>query len=60
MPVMEGEEIGGDVRKIQGFRKWRRGAFDAGKFEPAWDAGMDPQEKRGGNLVVLLLAERAR
>ena len=48
------------MRKIQGFKRKGRVEVDAGKFEPAWDAGMDPQEKRGGNLVVLLLAERAR
>ena len=33
---------------------------DAGRLRPASRAGMDPQESRGGSLVVLLLAERAR
>ena len=50
-----------ELRKIQGFRKWGGDAVDAGKVEPAWDAGMAPQRKgEGGSLVVLLLAERAR
>jgi hypothetical protein len=46
--VGEGERIGRDVRKIQGFRKWGRGELDAGRLRPASRAGMDPQEEEGG------------
>jgi len=53
-------ECGGELRKIQGFKRKGRVELDAGKFEPAWDAGIAPQESRGGSLVVLLLVERAR
>jgi hypothetical protein len=35
------------LRKIQEFRRKGNGAFDAGRFEPARDAGMAPQEKEG-------------
>ena len=42
MPVSETEGIDGDVRNIQEFREWGRCALDAGRGEPAWDAGMDP------------------
>jgi hypothetical protein len=37
-----------EFREIQGFRKWVRGSFDAGRFEPAWDVGMDTHERGGG------------
>jgi len=46
--VDEREGIGKDVRKIQGFRGWGRDKPDAGRFIPARDAGIAPQEKRGG------------
>ena len=45
MKESEGIEI--IVRKIQGFREWGSSARDAGRGEPAWDAGMAPQEGRG-------------
>ena len=45
--------------KIQGFSEWGVLEKDVGKLGPAWDAGRDPQERGGGSLVVLLLAERA-
>ena len=55
-------ESGRELRKIQGFRRKGRGAVDAGRFEPACDAGMAPQERRGrtDTRVGLLLPERAR
>ncbi|MGH7146822.1 MAG: hypothetical protein ACREIJ_02840 [Nitrospiraceae bacterium] len=59
MPVLRRGESERELRKIQGFREWGRGALDAGKLGPAWDAGMAPQERGGDSLVVLLLAERA-
>ena len=34
-----------EFREIQGFRKWGRGALDAGRLIPARDAGMDTQER---------------
>ena len=46
--MRESQEVGRDVRKIQGFREWGRGARDAGKMKPAWDAGMAPQRKGDG------------
>ncbi len=46
-------ESGRELRNIQGFREWGRGALDAGRSEPSWDAGMDPQERRGETCVVL-------
>jgi hypothetical protein len=53
VPVEEEQRIDRDVRKIQGFRKWRRGALDAGRLRPASRAGRDPQERRGeGSLLV--------
>ena len=45
--MKEGEGFEITVRKIQGFREWARSARDAGRGEPAWDAGMAPQEGRG-------------
>jgi len=45
MKESEGFEI--TMRKIQGFGEWARSARDAGRDEPAWDAGMAPQEGRG-------------
>ena len=50
-----------ELREIQGFREWGKDAFDAGRFGPAWDAGMDTQERMGRERQVpFLLAERAR
>ena len=43
--MLERGESGRELRKIQGFSEWGRGAFDAGRFEPAWDAGMDPHAR---------------
>jgi hypothetical protein len=59
MKESEGIEI--TVREIQGFREGGRGAVDAGRFNPAWDAGMAPQRMgRNDTRVDLLLPERAR
>ena len=44
-------ESGRELRNIQGFREWRRGAFDAGRFEPAWDAGR-ATHGRGWRLMI--------
>jgi hypothetical protein len=41
----EGE---GELRKVQGFRKRRKGACDAGRLIPSADAGGDPQRKGRG------------
>jgi hypothetical protein len=40
-------ESGPELRKVQGFREWERGAFNAGKRRPSSRAGMDPQERGG-------------
>jgi len=50
------------LREIQGFGEWGRVVSDAGRSEPAGDAGMAPQERRGrtDTRVGLLLPERAR
>jgi hypothetical protein len=40
--MLEREESGRELRKIQRFREWGRGALDAGRDEPAWDAGIAP------------------
>ena len=58
--MLEREESGGELRKIQGFREWERGALDAGKMKLAWDAGMAPQRRGGDRQPSFLLAERAR
>ncbi len=42
---MVSERIGRELRKIQRFREWGRGAFDAGRLEPAWHAGMAPHAR---------------
>ena len=39
------------MRNIQGFREWGRGGLDAGRFEPAWDAGRDTHG-RGWSLMI--------
>ena len=59
MPMKESEGIEITVRKIQGFREWERGAVHAGRGEPAWDAGMAPQE-RGMRPDDLLCSRNAR
>jgi len=41
-----GGEIGGDVRKIQWFREWRRGVLDAGRFGPGMGCGEGPAKER--------------
>ena len=56
--MLRREESGRELRKIQRFREWRSGAPDAGRSEPAWDAGRDPQE-RGSGQATILLARRA-
>jgi len=48
VPVGERGESTKELREIQGFRKLGRDTLDAGRLIPAGDAGMDPQEKRGG------------
>ena len=47
MPRKEGEEIGNDVRKIQGFGEMDIRQMNAGKQHPSRDAGMAPQKKWG-------------
>ena len=44
-------ESGRELRKVQGFREWGRGAVDAGRVEPAGDAGRDPHG-RGWRLMI--------
>ena len=56
--MLEREKNERELRNIQGFREWESGAVDAGKFEPAWDAGMAPQE-RGGEGGLLISRARA-
>jgi len=46
VPVLGGGEIGGDVRKIQWFREWRRGVLDAGRFGPGMGCGEGPAKER--------------
>ena len=58
--MRESDGIGRDVKKIQGFSERSALEMNAGKLNPAWDAGMALQERGGDSLVVLLLAERAR
>jgi len=58
MKESEGIEI--IVRKIHGFREWGSSARDAGRGEPAWDAGMAPQEGRGMESDDLLCSRNAR
>jgi len=35
------------MRKIEGFKRKERGVTDAGKLEPARDAGIAPQDEPG-------------
>lgn len=44
--MLDKRESGGELRKIQGFRKWGREVCDAGRLIPAGDAGMDPQREK--------------
>lgn len=46
------EGIWKEMNEIQGFREWGRDAPDAGRFIPSRDAGIAPQEERGGASAV--------
>jgi hypothetical protein len=48
------------LRNIQGFRRRGRGAVNAGRFEPAWDAGMGSQKRREMEPDDLLCSRNAR
>jgi len=56
VPVGEVKRIGRNVRKIQGIRKWRRGALDAGRWNPSFCAGMDPHG-RASRLMIFCARE---
>jgi hypothetical protein len=60
VPRKESEGIEITARKIQGFRELGTSPLDAGRSEPAWDAGMAPQKGRGGWPVDLPCSRNAR